>query len=188
MAFLEETADLSQLSRSGPNGDRRDMTRGNRDVTNRFTGYYSNIDYKVKFGIPEPLSPGILYLDSKNDYPPLFDQKNVFNVKFKGVSRLENIGNDGFFDAYYSEVLNDKGNLGLRSSNKSNSRNLGFSGFLNPQIKKLNAGINIFNTLLGNEPSKNQLPGFEVPPDRQEPFIIRKIGERWGIDKVPKLI
>ena len=102
MAFLEETADLSQLSRSGPNGDRRDMTRGNRDVTNRFTGYYSNIDYKVKFGIPEPLSPGILYLDSKNDYPPLFDQKNVFSVKFKGVSRLENIGKDGFFDTYYS--------------------------------------------------------------------------------------
>jgi hypothetical protein len=186
MAFLEETADLSQLSRSGPNGDRRDMTRGNRDVTNRFTGYYSNIDYQVKSGIPEPLSPGILYLDSKNDYPPLFDQKNVFSVKFKGVSRLENIGKDGFFDTYYSEALNDKGNLGLRSSNKSNSRNLGFSGFLNPQIKKLNAGINIFNTLLGNEPSKNQLPGFEVPPDRQEPFIIRKIGERWGIDKVPK--
>ena len=186
MPFLEETAELSSLSPTGPNSNQRDMTRGNRAVTNRFTGYYSNINYKVKSGIPEPVSPSTLFLDSKNDYPPLFDQKNVFSVKFKGVSRLENIGNDGFFEAYYSELLNDNGNLGIRSSNRTNSRNLGFSGFLNPQIKKLNAGINIFNTLVGNEPSKNQLPGFEVPPDRQEPFIVRKIGERWGIDRIPK--
>ena len=61
--FLEETADLSLFSPTGPNAQQRDMTRGNRDVTNRFTGYYSNIDYKVKFGIPEPTSPNTLYLD-----------------------------------------------------------------------------------------------------------------------------
>ena len=74
MPFLEETADLSHLSRSGPNGEQRDMTRGNRDVTSRFTGYYSNINYKVKFGIPEPTSPNTLYLDTKGDYPPLYNQ------------------------------------------------------------------------------------------------------------------
>ena len=61
MPFLEETAELSSLSPTGPNSNQRDMTRGNRDVTNRFTGYYSNINYKVKSGIPEPVSPSTLF-------------------------------------------------------------------------------------------------------------------------------
>ena len=185
MPFLEETADLSLLSRSGPNGEQRDMTRGNRDITNRFTGYYSNIDYQVKSGIPEPVSPDILYLDSKDDYPPLFDQKNLFTIRFEG-SRLNDIGENKFLDSYYSQVLSNDG-LGIRNDNKSNTRNLGFSGFLNPQIKKLNVGINIINALTGEEPTKNTLPGFEVAPDREEPFIVRKIGEKWGREpRIPK--
>ena len=49
MPFLEETAELSSLSPTGPNSNQRDMTRGNRDVTNRFTGYYSNINYINKY-------------------------------------------------------------------------------------------------------------------------------------------
>ena len=185
MPFLEETADLSLLSRSGPNGEQRDMTRGNRDITNRFTGYYSNIDYQIKSGIPEPVSPDILYLDSKDDYPPLFNQNNLFTIKFEG-SRLNDIGENKFLDSYYSQVLSNDG-LGIRNDNKSNTRNLGFSGFLNPQIKKLNVGINIINALTGEEPTKNTLPGFEVAPDREEPFIVRKIGEKWGREpRIPK--
>ena len=80
MPFLEETADLSHLSRSGPNGEQRDMTRGNRDVTSRFTGYYSNINYKVKFGIPEPTSPNILYLDNKDFKENIDTESNLSTV------------------------------------------------------------------------------------------------------------
>ena len=93
---------------------------------------------------------------------------------------------DGFLDTYYSQALNDEGSLGLRNDNRTQSRNIGFSGYLNPQLKKYNTGINTLKTLFGEAPTKNTLPGFEVPPDREEPFIIRKIGERWGIDRVPK--
>ena len=130
--------------------------------------------------------PVELFLDNKNDYPPLFNQDNLFTAKFRG-SRLEDIGNDGFFESYYSLGLDNTSGLGYRSNNKAPSRNLGFSGFLNPQLKKSNAGINIIGKyVFGKEPKKNTLPSFEVASDRVEPFIVRAIGERWGVDRVPK--
>ena len=40
--------------------------------------------------------------------------------------------------------------------------------------------------MFGQEPKKNTFPSFEVPPDRQEPFIVREIGKRWGVGNVEK--
>ena len=188
MPFLEETADLSHLSPTGPNGNSgfRNRQNQNRAITHRFTGYYSGTEYKVTSGIPNPVSPDTLYLDSKSDYPPLYTQENLFTIRFGGSSRLHDMHNDGFLDSYYAQALDNKGPYGLRNDNKSQTRNVGFSGFINPQLKKYNTGINTLKTLFGETPTKNTLPGFEVPPDREEPFIIRKIGEKWGIDRVPK--
>ena len=155
-----------------------DVSRLQNSPNRKFNGTNSRL---VGYDIPVEL-----FLDNKNDYPPLFNQDNLFTAKFRG-SRLEDIGNDGFFESYYSLGLDNTSGLGYRSNNKFPSKNLGFSGYLNPQLKKLNAGINIIGKyVFGKEPKKNTLPSFEVASDRVEPFIVRAIGERWGVDRVPK--
>jgi len=155
-----------------------DVSRLENSPTRKFNGTNSRL---LGYVIPDDL-----FLDNKNDYPPLFNQDNLFTTKFRG-SRLEDIGNDGFFESYYSLGLDDTSGLGYRSNNKFASKNLGFSGYLNPQLKKLNAGINLLNKyVFGKEPKKNTLPSFEVANDRVEPFIVRSIGQRWGVDRVLK--
>ena len=125
--------------------------------------------------------------DQRSGFETIFNQNNLFSTKFNG-SRLEDIGTNGFFDTYYSQVGGDSG-LGMRSNNNAPARNLGFSGILNPKLKRTNAGVNLIRQyVLGNDPNSfsNLIPSFEVPSDKREPFIIRGIGQRWGIDRVSK--
>jgi len=174
MPFLEETADLSSLSPTGPNSDNRDMTRGSADQLP--PSKLAQLD-----------SPDFLFVgQDRSGFTPLFNDKNLFTVRFGG-SRLEDIGNNGFFESYYAQVLDNTSPFGIRNDNQTSSRNLGFSGFLNPKLKQSNAGINIIKQyVFGQEPKKNTFPSFEVPPDRQEPFIVREIGKRWGVGNVEK--
>ena len=174
MPFLEETADLSSLSPTGPNSDNRDMTRGSADQLP--PSKLAQLD-----------SPDFLFVgQDRSGFTPLFNDKNLFTVRFGG-SRLEDIGNNGFFESYYAQVLDNTSPFGIRNDNQTSSRNLGFSGFLNPKLKQSNAGINIIKQyVFGQEPKKNTFSSFEVPPDRQEPFIVREIGKRWGVGNVEK--
>lgn len=174
MPFLEETADLSSLSPTGPNSDKRDMTRGSADQLP--PSKLAQLD-----------SPDFLFVgQDRSGFTPLFNDKNLFTVRFGG-SRLEDIGNNGFFESYYAQMLDNTSPFGIRNDNQTSSRNLGFSGFLNPKLKQSNAGINIIKQyVFGQEPKKNTFPSFEVPPDRQEPFIVREIGKRWGVGNVEK--
>ena len=174
MPFLEETADLSSLSPTGPNSDKRDMTRGSADQLP--PSKLAQLD-----------SPDFLFVgQDRSGFTPLFNDKNLFTVRFGG-SRLEDIGNNGFFESYYGQMLDNTSPFGIRNDNQTSSRNLGFSGFLNPKLKQSNAGINIIKQyVFGQEPKKNTFPSFEVPPDRQEPFIVREIGKRWGVGNVEK--
>ena len=172
MPFLEETADLSSLSPTGPNSNNRDMTRGG---TNQLPP--SKLE---KFDTPDFIFVG----QDKSGFTSLFNKDNLFTIKFGG-SRLEDVGNDGFFESYYAQMLDNTSPFGIRNDNQTSSRNLGFSGFLNPKLKQSNAGINIIQQyVFGQEPKKNTFPSFEVPPDRQEPFVVRGIGEKWGIGDV----
>ena len=172
MPFLEETADLSSLSPTGPNSNNRDMTRGG---TNQLPP--SKLE---KFDTPDFIFVG----QDKSGFTSLFNKDNLFTIKFGG-SRLEDVGNDGFFESYYAQMLDNTSPFGIRNDNQTSSRNLGFSGFLNPKLKQSNAGINIIQQyVFGQEPKKNTFPSFEVPPDRQEPFVVRKIGQKWGIGDV----
>ena len=172
MPFLEETADLSSLSPTGPNSDKRDMTRG-------------SIDQLPPSKLAQLDSPDFLFVGKdRSGFTPLFNDKNLFTVRFGG-SRLEDVGNDGFFESYYAQILDNTSPFGIRNDNQTSSRNLGFSGFLNPKLKQSNAGINIIRQyVFEKEPKKNTFPSFEVPPDRQEPFVVRGIGEKWGIGDV----
>ena len=121
----------------------------------------------------------------RSGFVSMFNQDNLFTTKFEG-SRLEDVGNSGFFDGYYSQLFSKSG-LGIQSDNHSQNRNVGFSGYLTPQLKKTNFGINkIRQYVLGSPGDSNPLPSFVVPKDREEPFIIRGIGQRWGIDRIPK--
>jgi len=174
MPFLEETADLSSLSPTGPNSDNRDMTRGSADQLP--PSKLTQLD-----------SPDFLFVgQDRSGFTPLFNDKNLFTVRFGG-SRLEDIGNNGFFESYYGQMLDNTSPFGIRNDNQTSSRNLGFSGFLNPKLKQSNAGINIIKQyVFGQEPKNNTFPSFEVPPDRQEPFIVREIGKRWGVGNVEK--
>ena len=121
----------------------------------------------------------------RSGFVSMFNQDNLFTTKFEG-SRLEDVGNSGFFDGYYSQLFNKTG-LGIQAAGKEQNRKLGFSGYLTPQLKKTNFGINqIRKYVLGSPGDSNPLPSFVVPKDREEPFIIRAIGQRWGIDRIPK--
>ena len=131
----------------------------------------------------------------RSGFVSMFNENNIFTngewdgksftIKYDG-SRLEDIGTSGFFDGYYSQLFSKSG-LGIQSDNHSQNRNLGFSGYLNTQLKKTNFGINqIRQYVLGSPGDSNPLPSFVVPKDREEPFIIRAIGQKWGIDRVPK--
>ena len=76
----------------------------------------------------------------RSGFVSMFNQDNLFTTKFEG-SRLEDVGNSGFFDGYYSQLFNKTG-LGIQAAGKEQNRKLGFSGYLTPQLKKTNFGIN----------------------------------------------
>ena len=155
-----------------------DPTRFQNDSNRRFTGQSSRI---LNFNTPPFAFEGV----DRSGFVSLFDQNNLFTAKFP-QSRLEEIGEADFFDAYYGQLFQNDG-LGIRNDNQDQSRNLGFSGYLNPILRRSNAGANIFiSAISGKNRTANALPSFETPPDREEPFIIRGIGERWGIDRVEK--
>ena len=61
-------------------------------------------------------------------------------------------------------MLDNTSPFGIRNDNQTSSRNLGFSGFLNPKLKQSNTGINIIKQyVFGQEPKNNTFPSFEVP-------------------------
>ncbi len=177
--FFQRTDHVDPLRENTISKDSKgDPTRFQNNSNRRFTGQSSRI---INFNIPPFDFQGI----ERSGFVSLFDQNNLFTAKFP-QSRLEEIGNTDFFDAYYGQLFQNDG-LGIRNDNQDQSRNLGFSGYLNPILRRSNAGANIFiSAISGKNRTANALPSFETPPDREEPFIIRGIGERWGIDRVEK--
>ena len=177
--FFQRTDHVEPLRENNISRDSKgDPTRFQNNSNRRFTGQSSRL---VNFTKPSFTFSNI----ERSGFVSLFDQNNLFTAKFP-QSRLEEIGDANFFETYYSQVF-DVGGLGITSTNQFTSRNLGFSGYLNRKLKSSNAGINILRGVInGVSPTNNFLPSFEVPSDRREPFVIRKIGERWGVDRFPK--
>ena len=92
-------------------------------------------------------SPDFLFVgQDRSGFTPLFNDKNLFTVRFGG-SRLEDIGNNGFFESYYSQMLDNTSPFGIRNDNQTSSRNLGFSGFLNPKLKQSNCWYQYYKTI-----------------------------------------
>ena len=177
--FFQRTDHVDPLRENTISRDSKgDPTRFQNNANRKFTGQSSRL---IDFNTPPFDFQGI----ERSGFVSLFDQNNLFTAKFP-QSRLEEIGEADFFDAYYGQLFQNDG-LGIRNDNQDQSRNLGFSGYLNPILRRSNAGANIFiSAISGKNRTANALPSFETPPDREEPFIIRGIGERWGIDRVEK--
>ncbi len=177
--FFQRTDHVDPLRENTISKDSKgDPTRFQNNSNRKFTGQSSRL---IDFNTPPFDFQGI----ERSGFVSLFDQNNLFTAKFP-QSRLEEIGEADFFDAYYGQLFQNDG-LGIRNDNQDQSRNLGFSGYLNPILRRSNAGVNIFvSAISGKNRTANALPSFESPADREEPFIIRGIGERWGIDRVEK--
>ena len=183
--YFQNTDHVSPLRPNIAPKDAKGDIRASQFTVNKKSTDAPAIAFKLN-SITIPTYAGISN-DQRSGFETIFNQNNLFSTKFNG-SRLEDIGTNGFFDTYYSQVGGDSG-LGMRSNNNAPARNLGFSGILNPKLKRTNAGVNLIRQyVLGDDPNSfsNLIPSFEVPSDKREPFIIRGIGQRWGIDRVSK--
>ena len=107
------------------------------------------------------------------------------------ASRLESLHvDDGFLDSYYAQLTSNSG-LGIRVTTPTQTQVLGFSKTIKPTLRTVNSigrNINQAFARLGVKTKFNTDTNldFNVAPDRKEPFVIRGIGQRWGIDRVQK--
>ena len=107
------------------------------------------------------------------------------------ASRLESLHvEDGFLDSYYAQLTSNSG-LGIRVTTPTQTQVLGFSKTIKPTLRTVNSigrNINQAFARLGVKTKFNTDTNldFNVAPDRKEPFVIRGIGQRWGIDRVQK--
>jgi hypothetical protein len=120
---------------------------------------------------PEPLFGTIQpqIFDSYTDNSK-YPAQNIFKQ-----SRLLAIGGDDFLNSYYAQLGDEHNPLGLRNNSK-HTNNIGFSGHLNPLLKT-------GNSFLKSIGARRIFPDFQVSSDASQPYIIRAIGQKWGVAK-----
>ena len=139
-----------------------------------------------------PLPPSYVIRNIGNEEvaTPLIETVSRITIPAE-ASRLESLHvEDGFLDSYYAQLTSNSG-LGIRNTTPTQTQVLGFSKTIKPTLRTVNSiGRNINQTFarLGVKTKFNTDTNldFNVAPDRKEPFVIRGIGQRWGIDRVQK--
>ena len=139
---------------------------------------------------PPPRNYTITRVEDKEITHPLVNRVSRITIP-QEASRLRSLHvEDGFLDAYYAQLTSD-GILGMRNVTPTATKVLGFSAVIKPKLRTLNSigrNLNIATKFLGVKTKFNTDTSlsFNVPPDRPQPFVIRGIGKRWGIDRVEK--
>ena len=139
-----------------------------------------------------PLPPSYVIRNIGNEEvaTPLIETVSRITIPAE-ASRLESLHvEDGFLDSYYAQLTSNSG-LGIRVTTPTQTQVLGFSKTIKPTLRTVNSiGRNInqafarlgVNTKFNTDTNLD----FNVAPDRKQPFVIRGIGQRWGIDRVQK--
>jgi len=148
-----------------------------------------NIDTSTP-SIPYNINPPSYTLTREGKLVPTIAKESGVTVPFVASRLLDLHTEDGFLDSYYTQ-LTGNGSLGIRSTTPTAKKVIGFSNVIKPKLKTLNSlgrGINQVMKHLGVKTDFNTDTNlsFNVPPDKPQPFIIRGIGKRWGIDRVEK--
>ena len=142
------------------------------------------------YGLPEDTIRTSL-TDRANFPVPEILRKDPISIPAAASQLLNLHEEDGFLDYYYSQVFS-KGSLGIRRETQGTKNVLGFSKVLSPSLKSFNSigrninrALNKISSIKFNFNTDTRL-SFDVANDRREPFIIRGIGQRWGIDRISK--